>query len=432
MTLSATLKRALKPTVSRISDLWLTEVLARLSPPRKASPGQGRHFAVLAPAVWGNTGDAAIIESFLARLHEAAPDARITLIVFAHGDRDRYAYLGVETASLQGFFGMTPKLSAMRAMTALNATISDFVILGTDVLDGGYGESASIRRLYLGVLAQRAGAAVSAVGFSFSDRATPGLTAFMAAHCRDFAIINRDAVSAARVAAVLGRPVPSGADIAFLLPVPDAPTPAAAPVMAKVDAWRAEGRRVVMFNVNPVGLANAAPNIDIAACARASAETLRLIGAAGPCAVVLATHDTRDGVADFMSGVMAQLPADLPAALLHGLVRPGDFKLLCARADLTLTGRMHMGIASLGVGTPAMFQDYQGKVEGLLGLFDAPELKYAAADALAPERLAAMALDRMDRKAEISGKIEARLPAIRALSARNIDMAVNGSVKPDA
>ena len=436
MTLAKALKHALKSALLSAADVWLMQILARLAPanraaPVAAAPNSSRRIVVLAPAIHGNTGDAAMVEAYMQRLRQTLPDAAITLIVFTDAGRAHYAYLGVETASLQGFLGFAPRLRAVRAITSLISTASDFVILGADVLDGAYGDSHSIRRLYLGVLARRAGVAVSVVGFSFSNHASLRVTAFTAAHCSNFAMICREPVSAARVAAAIGRPVPSGADIAFMLPMPDVPSAAATPAIASADAWRAEGRRMVVFNANPVGLANAVPGIDIAACARASAEALRLIGAASPCGFVLATHDTRTGVSGYLAQVLALLPADQPAILLHGMVRPGDFKLLCAKADLTLTGRMHMGIASLGVGTPALFQDYQGKIDGLLGLFDLPELKFTAEDVLVPERLAAKALDLIARKPALSAQINARLPTIRALSARNIDIVGNGTARLD-
>lgn len=433
MTFATKIKRALKPVILKAADAWLMTVLKAAAPTRRAAPQDRRHVLALAPAVYGNLGDEAIVVSFLTRLRRDLPDAKITLIIFADKDVAGYGYLGdelgVEFASLQGYFGMAPRLGALRRMTDLIATGADFVILGTDVLDGGYDESYSIRRWYMGVLAERAGLPVAAVGFSFSDRATPGVKAFVRARCAGFNIICRDAVSAARLSKAAGRTIPSSADIAFLLPLPAAPGAAAAAALAEVEAWRAEGRKVIMFNVNPTGLTNALPGIDVDACARASAEAVRLIAEAQPTAFVFAPHDNRAGVADFLRSIKAMVP-DVPVAMLDGKVRPGDFKLLCAQADLTITGRMHMGIASMGVGTPTMFQDYQGKVEGLLALFDLPDMKYGAEDVLAPERLAAMAVDRLARHEAVAAQIGARIEGVRALSARNIDMVVKGEVAP--
>jgi polysaccharide pyruvyl transferase WcaK-like protein len=433
MTIATKIKRALKPVILRAADAYLMTVLNALAPARKAAPQDRRHVLALAPAVYGNLGDEAIVVSFLTRLRRELPEAKITLIIFADKDVGGYGYLadelGVEFASLQGFFGMTPMLGAVRRMTDLIATGTDFVILGTDVLDGGYDESYSIRRWYMGVLAVRAGLPASAVGFSFSDRATAGVKAFVRTRCAGINIICRDAVSAARLSKAAGRTIPSSADIAFLLPLPAVPTPAAAAALAAVEDWRAEGRKIIMFNVNPTGLTNALPGIDVAACARASSEAVRMIAEAEPCAFVFAPHDNRAGVADFLNSIKAVVP-NVPVAMLDGKVRPGDFKLLGAKADLTITGRMHMGIASMGVGTPTLFQDYQGKVEGLLALFELPDMKYDAEDVLAPERLTAMAADRLARHGDIVAQIAARIDGVRALSARNIDLVVNGKVAP--
>lgn len=427
-----TIKRALKPRILKAADVYLMRVLAALAPQRRAAPQPGWHVLVLAPAVYGNLGDEAMVTAVLSRLRRDLPDARITLIVFRDADRSGYAYLAdslnVGMSSFQGFLGARPRLSAMRRMTDLIATGTDFAILGADVLDGGYDESYSIRRWYMGVLAERAGLPVSAVGFSFSDRATPGVKAFVAARCQAFNIICRDALSAARMAEALGRPVPSSADTAFLLPVPETPSPAAAAALAQAKIWRAEGRKVVMFNVNPTGLTSSRAGIDVAACARASARTVDRMAAEGNCAFVFAPHDNRAGVADYLRGIKKMASADTPIAMLDGTVRPGDFKLLCAEAALTLTGRMHMGIASLGMGVPTMFYDYQGKVEGLLALFDLPDMKFGPDDVLAPDRMADMAMDRIGRRDEIRTRIAERIDGVRALSARNIDIVTKGAI----
>jgi polysaccharide pyruvyl transferase WcaK-like protein len=432
MTFKTTIKRTLKPVILRAADAWLMNVLAALAPSRPAAPQDRRHVLVLAPAVYGNLGDEAIVTSFLSRLRRDLPEVRITLIIFADADRAGYGYLaealGFEMASLQGYFGAAPKRSALKRMVDLIATGTDMAILGTDVLDGGYDESYSIRRWYMGVLAARAGLPVSAVGFSFSDRATPGVKAFVHSKCGAITIICRDAVSAARLSKAAGRAIASSADIAFLLPVPETPSPAAAAALAQAKAWRAEGRKVVMFNVNPTGLTSARPGIDVAACARASAGAVDRMAAEGTCAFVFAPHDNRAGVADYLRGIKKMASANTPIVMLDGTVRPGDFKLLCAEADLTLTGRMHMGIASLGMGVPTMFFDYQGKVEGLLDLFGLPDMRFGPDDVLAPDRMADMALDRIAREGDIRAQIAARIDGVRALSARNIDIVAKGVI----
>jgi colanic acid/amylovoran biosynthesis protein len=434
MTITAILKRTLRPILLGAADAWLFEVLARLDPPGRAAPDALRRVLVLAPAGAGSLGDEAMTRSAVHAIGARLPGAPITLIIFKETDRAVYGDLGADMVCLDGFMGMRPRLGTLRRLMAALRQGTDFVILGADVLDGIYQPSNTIRRLWLAVAARRAGLSSNLIGFSFADRAGARVRAFLRDHCSDLNIISRDPISAARVAETVGRPVPSAADLAFLLPRPDAPSPAAAAPLAQVTAWRAEGRPVLVFNGNAHGLKTSHPDIDVAACTRAFAEALTQVNAASSCGLAFVSHDDRPGVsdADFIRRIIALLPSGLPITMADAPIRPGDGKLICEQADLTITGRMHLGIASLGVATPALFYDYQGKVEGLLGLFDLPDMKFAAEDVLAPERLAAMALDRMDRRAEISTRIEARLPAIRALSARNIDMVVNGSVTPDA
>ena len=432
MTLIAAVKRTLKPPLLSAADFWLFNVLSRLAPPGTAAPDAPRRFLVLAPAGAGSLGDEAMTRSAVAALRGRIPDAKITLVVFKDTDFAHYGDLGTDMVCLAGFMGVRPRLATLRRLMAALRQGTDFVILGADVLDGIYEPSNTIRRLWLAVAAQRAGLSANLIGFSFADRAGPQVRGFLRDHCASFNIISRDPVSAARVAEVVGRPVPSAADLAFLLPRPDAASPAATEALAQAAAWRAEGRPIVVFNGNAHGLRTSHPGIDVAACARAFAEALKQIHAATNCGFVFVSHDDRPGVsdADFIRTITALLPEGTPTAMPDAPIRPSDAKLLCEQANLTITGRMHLGIASLGVATPALFYDYQGKVEGLLELFDLPDLKFGAEDVLAPERLAQIVIDRIARGADISAQIEARLPAVRALSARNIDLVVNGKVAP--
>jgi polysaccharide pyruvyl transferase WcaK-like protein len=47
-----------------------------------------------------------------------------------------------------------------------------------------------------------------------------------------------------------------------------------------------------------------------------------------------------------------------------------EIKALSGQVDLVLTGRMHLAIAALGMGTPAFCTVYQGKFEGLMQMFE--------------------------------------------------------------
>ena len=314
--------------------------------------------------------------------------------------------------------------AACERLAALFREGTDFILLGADIIDGRYSESRSFRRLFLARKAEEAGLAVFVLGFSFSDRAVPRILAYMAGVCSGFTWVCRDPLSAERVSKVTGRPVPHGADLAFLLQVPDAPhAEAARHAFDVLRQWRAEGRPVVAFNGNPLGMLNAMPEVDLDEAAAACAKALNALAAQTGCALLCLTHDNRPAHSDarFMTRIVERLAPETMARFVPETVRATDIKFLCGQADLTVTGRMHMGIASLGAGTTTMILDFQGKVRGLYALFDLPELAIDVRDMLKPDVLTANVADKLARKEDISARIRSKLPEIHALSARNLE-----------
>lgn len=52
------------------------------------------------------------------------------------------------------------------------------------------------------------------------------------------------------------------------------------------------------------------------------------------------------------------------------LLAPAEVRELCGRACLVVSGRMHLAIIALSAGVPAITLATQGKVEGLMTMFD--------------------------------------------------------------
>ena len=420
------LKTVLKPHAWRASDA----ILRALAPVTfaQAAKGQKRrapHIAVLITSGVGSVGDAAMTHAAVQGLRSTHPDARITLISHEPGDADSYAYLRTEHLCLKGYFARVPSPKACRALGQLFGTCTDFVVLGADILDGRYSESRSFRRLYLAHMAHRLGVRTHITGFSFAEAANPRIVTWLAKHGRDFKIFCREPLSAARVAKIIGKPVESGADIAFLLPLPAHCDISAAQRAERLMAdWKEQGRRVVILNANPLSLIAERPDIDLATAARAYAAAMAALSRKTRAAILLLTHDNRPAHSDaeFMAQIAAHLPEDIPHHFVPETVRPTDIKRLCHLADLAITGRMHLGIASLGAGTPAMILDYQGKVRGLLGLFSLPELAFTPADLLEATAFAEAAAKHLDARETLADRIDLHLPTVKALSRKTVEV----------
>ena len=105
---------------------------------------------------------------------------------------------------------------------------------------------------------------------------------------------------------------------------------------------------------------------------------------------------------------------------LKGDLNAPTLKATTAALDCLLVARMHLAIAALGMGVPIAAVTYQGKFEGLFDHFHLPhELMLDPVQAQDPKRLAGVLARLLDQRAELRQGIEARLPVVRELSARN-------------
>jgi polysaccharide pyruvyl transferase WcaK-like protein len=416
----------LKALLRRGADLHL-----ELGPGRKIVPagapavaGRTRHVAILTPSTVGNLGDEAMVSSVVSQLRAIDPKLEITLITHEPTDAPYYHHLKVHTVHISGYFARVANGGACARLGELMTKATDFIMLGADVIDGRYNESRSFRRLYMARQAHQAGLNVFVLGFSFSDKATLRIRAYMSKECTGFTYVCRDPLSAQRVSDIVGKPVGQGADLAFMVPIPDDPmTDAATEANVQIDAWRTEDRPVVVFNANPLGLMAAMPDIDLSAAAQAYATCIDAVSKRTGCAVLMLTHDNRPGPhsdADFMTQVREKMDATVPCHFEPRTMRAMDVKMLCRRVDLTVTGRMHLGIASLGAGTATMILDFQGKVQGLFRLFGMPEMALNVEDVLEPEVFSNLVTEKLADHANIAQRVQGNLDKIHELSRVNV------------
>lgn len=361
------------------------------------APGD-THHVLIAPPGAGNIGDQAMVEAFV-----AAADRRVT-VVTRHADdfvlpadlADRARLVALPDL----FYGQgSAHHSDVLALGGLITGAATVSIIGADIMDGVYVLRPSLRRSSLAAAAAARGFDTTVIGFSWNSAApAPAWAALRRAGASGARLLLRDPASAARVrdAGISG--VVETADIVFTddrladdlpsplgtLPEPYVLVNASGLIARKVDqvpeyvdvidGFRARGLHVVLL---PHVVRSTAD--DLAACRE-------VFAAAG---------------ADGVTLVEATLP-------------PSVIRRLADRATLTVTGRMHLAVMSLSRGVPAITLASQGKVEGLMRLFEWPELCVTPRQGMAAdiEAVAATALDRTDSRERIArGTERARLSA---------------------
>ena len=387
---------------------------------RELGPAGGLATVILTPDPWnvaGSFGDEAMLRSTKQALHPSADGRSIGVVAYGDSAAAIARRLGLEPVAL----GLWSQREMARGLRALRP--ARVIVVGADCMDGHYSLEVTQRMATFAALATRMGAHTTVIGFSFNATPDDALRSLFASWPERLRVCIRDAVSLARFQRFCGRDAELVADSAFLLkPAPDSAPAVNATRWA--EAQRAEGRLVLGLNLHPMLYASAdARGIDalIASC-------LAAIGAAAQArrlAVCLIPHDLRGTFSD--NNVLSRLTGPLAALLgesavhhLEGELDAPTLKATTAALDCLLVARMHLAIAALGMGVPIAAVTYQGKFEGLFDHFQLPhDLMLDPVQAQDPNRLAGVLTRLLDQRAELRQAIEARLPVVRELSARN-------------
>lgn len=317
-------------------------------------------------------------------------------------------------------------LSLRRSMDAVAALeVTHCVTLGADVCDGSYDPVFSARLLLLTDLVLRGGARCVVNGFSFSDRAYPGLAAVFAGLSRGLVLNLRDPVSHRRFVAFAGVPAESTADIAFLLDAQPASEARIEPLAAWVRSRRERGDTVIGFNIHPLLVELDQRHRLPALVAVVGAALEELIGSTR-VSLVLLEHDFRGASADrnCFDPLMACLRRHGCADRVHRPAEPMDaveLKACMAHLDGVVSGRMHLAIAALGMGVPVLAFGYKGKMEGLLAHFGLdPGLAIPGPELFDRATLVARLRSFVGELDRIRAQVDAGLPGVRDLARRNL------------
>lgn len=324
------------------------------------TPGE-RHHVLIAPPGAGNIGDQAMVEAFV-----AAADRAVT-VVTRHPDDLRLPDDLADRADLVALPDLVYGQGAAhrRDVARLGALLSGAAtlsVIGADIMDGVYSLRPSLRRASIAAGAAEAGFDTTVIGFSWNAAApAPAWSALRAAGAAGVRLLLRDPASAARVRAAGIAGVVDTADIVFTDDRAAAELPDGLGELSEPYAL-----------VNASGLI--ARSVDQAPEYVAVIEAL----AARGIRTVLVPHVLRSTADDLAAcravRDLAAASSTLPVTLVERALSPSEIRRLADRASVVVTGRMHLAVMSLSRGVPAITLASQGKVEGLMRLFEWPEL----------------------------------------------------------
>ena len=358
------LARALINSKWHLSSLVLLDGLW-LPKPLKPSDKPNQRTLVLAPPSAKNLGDQAMAFA-VARYSDWG-----SLLLVGEPDEIIYKHMGLDTVVVQNLFSLNPfsRFSAKRKFIHLLKGFEEFVVIGADTLDGLYSAYESVRRISMVSLAVRLGIRTRIVGFSWPDNPNFHAAEAIRGLAPDTLFVPRDVVSFARFKDQISPLfLHQGADLAFSLGDFKSVTSS-----DWIRLQRSGGRKILGLNLN--GHQNRNFNffetyvhiIDFALNAGWS--------------IGLLSHDSRSGVSDLdlAQALVSMFPAK-PVRLLQKGEYFFETRDICSQMDLVITGRMHIGILSMSVQTPAAIVESGaiGKVSGLLEMLSLEELRIEA------------------------------------------------------
>lgn len=374
----------------------------------------------------GAGGDDAMLGAAVTTLRAGNPSLAVAIVTAtdaaSHAARAR-GFRPVQIWARADFVDAVLDLLARERPDAL-------VALGADIVDGAYGANPAVKLLVLADLAARAGTAATLLGFSFSATPHAAIRPVLDELSPAVRLNLRDEISLRRFRAFTSARCQLVADSAFLMP----PGEAVAPAADWIADRKAHGRTVIGFNLHPTLFKDAAPS-QVAALIAASAAALAEISAERPVSWLMFPHDYRRDHGDdvCLAPLAAALAPRLGPDVFHlaGEHSAAALKAVAGRLDGVVAGRMHLAIASLGMGVPVVAVTYQDKFEGLFRHFGLPSwLLLPPARLLGPDALRDAVIRFVDELAPLGAQVRQALPAVLAASRLNLaDLAASGQAE---
>lgn len=369
-------------------------------------------------SVFGSIGDDAMITATMQHARAKNANVEIDVLVEGTGVMDSARQRGLNPINI---FGETDFVGALRNQFETRH-YDCVVVVGADVMDGYYHPLVTAKLLASADLAAAAGIKNVILGFSFNETPHPALSMFYSALHPGVSVNARDPVSLGRLKSFAKTNAALVADSAFSL----VPSEADQDTSAWIARKRAEGYRVMGFNLHPMLFKNA-DRSQIETIIQRGAEALRFVADARPICWLLIPHDYREGFGDqfCLQAIAGLVPPSLDDRVryLDGEWSAPVLKGIAAQLDGIVSGRMHLAIAGLGKGVPVICIAYQGKFEGLYRHFSLPSSALLSPSAFyTDDGIRNALMEFVDNAEELREQVRRKLPEVLSLSKNNFQI----------
>jgi len=293
----------------------------------------------------------------------------------------------------------------------------EMLMIGADVLDEGYGVERSVASMHALSVASRVGLRARIFGFSVNGPPSVGLRGRLMKLGQQTRLFVRDPESYRRLEEAGIPGIERAGDLAFLLePADTGELNADLRKFLDQSAGRLIGVNLTQVVLREYGLEEDRLRLMAEACVRLVKDDAQRI--------VLIPHDEPEGV-EYLRAFQQRLESSIPgmSRLVDPLPHSRCLKRIAGLCTHVFTCRLHLGIATLGMGRPMTGFPYQGKFEGQFDLFGLSHDGLIGPDRFPStvDEMVGMMRSRIAESEKLAAQIQTRLPAVRELSLKNFD-----------
>ena len=392
---------------------------------------------VLAPSWEGSKGDEAVIFASSAYIK----DNKGTVTLIHLGEKEwRHVDSVTNFYSISTYFKSGGWMEHIR-MIKLFSKHSKFYLLGTDMLDGSYGDFISLGLLKIARHAAVTGLSTNIVSISVNTWQHPDCLEAIAKLPKKVKVCIRDILAYNRLKSKIpNREFYLTTDVAFILK-PKSKSEESKKIIQWVQGEKAKGRLIIGVNLNPLSFdekdMDERLNTVVKDLAKFDQEQQSNIS------YLYIPHDFRKKRNDL--SILQDLYKKLPEAIqsrtlvVENNLSSEELKGIAGQVDFGIVSRMHLAVAVLSQGIPAiaviyqpaktgfsnysesvLSQIYQDKFDGLYRHFDQTEKTFEPDKFQTEGAFYDFLTANFQHLKELKSKVEAALPKVKNMAVDNM------------
>ncbi|MEM1171816.1 MAG: polysaccharide pyruvyl transferase family protein [Cyanobacteria bacterium P01_H01_bin.35] len=381
---------------------------------------------ILPPAAPGSLGDEAMV---LATSDYLKQEGIENISLIDHLKNKTHPVEVIENINLSNFLSYQSWYKFIISFIYAGWKINQYerlYCLGADMIDGYYSNYVTLRKVKIVEIASILGLSTGILGFSYNRQPTNISKQLLSGLPPKVFLGARDKTSYQRLIDSISHSVNLVADVAFLLK-PAEQSQTLDKVLEWINNQKSQNKIVLGINIHPL-LLKKLEGITANDLVQVLAKTItKLHKDNQQLSFIFLPHDIRTvgGTNDdiLSKKVIENLPSEVASSCFKipfpCLTR--EIKAIVKHIDCVLTGRMHLGIACLGQGTPIACITYQGKFEGLYQHFNLEPLFIEPKQLFVPNQneLVELVNKLIDQRQSLHEQVVSKLDEVKELSQEN-------------